>query len=422
MLRRSIPVFALTILTGLAAAGCGGSQPKAEPVAESEGPAAAGDTPAPQPKVKRAALDAYKEAVSAYKAGRLSDAEGSLKEAEDEDAKFSRATFNLGVLAEMQGQTDKAREYYKKVIEHDSHDGDGFVNLAALAAAEGRTGEAEAGYQQAIQVEPLNGYAHLNLAMASKNRKDFADAVKRVRTALKEDSQNIDAYVVLAWTYYDMGRLELAKLVCFQALTISDKTPAVHNLLGLVHMKMADVTKAMASFQKAVEADPKYVPALMNVGALAFSYKDYETSYRSFDQASKVQPKDPTILSAKGVAARGMGNLEEAEKLYREVLAADERQPSVWFNLGILQQEFQQKLPDAQKSFENVLKFEQSNGALRKDASDRIQQVQIQIQNLKEAEAMMREAAEQEKKAAAEAAKAGPPAAPSAPASEQPTP
>jgi tetratricopeptide (TPR) repeat protein len=206
-----------------------------------------------------------------------------------------------------------------------------------------------------------------------------------------------------------MGKYELAKLVCAQALTISDKNPAVHNLLGLVHLRMADVTKAMASFEKAVEADPKYVPSLMNIGSITFSYKDYERSFRSYDTVTQVDPKNLQAQLSRAVAARGMGNYEEAEKGYRAVIAGDEKNAAAWFNLGVLQQEFQQKLPDAMKSYENALRYEGSNAELRKDASERIKQAQIQIQNLKEAEEMMRQQAEQEKR---DAASAPPSAAP----------
>lgn len=61
------------------------------------------------------------------------------------------------------------------------------------------------------------------------------------------------------------------------------------------------------------------------------------------------------------------------------------------------------------KSYENALRYEGSNAELRKDASERIKQAQIQLQNLKEAEEMMRQQAEQEKR---DAAAAPPSAAP----------
>ena len=250
------------------------------------------------------------------------------------------------------------------------------------------------------------------MAIGAKNRKDFSDAVKRVRTALQEDSQNVDAYVVLAWTYYDMGKYELAKLVCFQAIGISPNLAAVHNLLGLVHMRGGDVTRALASFQKAIESDPKFVAAQINLGSITFGYKDYEASYRAFDAVIKLEPKNADALLGKAVAARGMGNFEEAEKGYKALLTQDERNAMAHFNLGVLYQEFLQKLDDAQKSFENVLRFEQANAELRKEATERIKQVQIQSQNQREAEAMMKAQAEQDRLA--------PPPPPPPPSAETP--
>jgi tetratricopeptide (TPR) repeat protein len=116
-----------------------------------------------------------------------------------------------------------------------------------------------------------------------------------------------------------------------------------------------------------------------------------------------------------------MGNFEEAERGYKAVLELNERSSAAHFNLGVLYQEFMQKLDLAQKSYENVLRVEQADQALRKDATERIKQLQIQIQNQKEAEAMMRQQAEEDKKRAAEAPPAPPPAPESAPASA-PTP
>lgn len=401
---------------------CGGAAPRAEETpGESSGASEAGEAKAPAPKVKRAAADAFAEAAKEYARGPQRDwgrIESALKDAIDEDSKFAEAYFNLGVAAEARGKLDEASEWYTKAREKNPAFGDGLVNLAAIQADAGSNGEAHSLYQQAIQAEPLNGYAHLNFAMVAKSRKDFADAVKRVRTALKEDSQNIHAYVILAWTYYDMGKYELAKLVCSQALSVKENEPAVHNIQGLVHLKLQDVTRALAAFQRAVELEGDYVPALFNIGAITFSYKDYEASYRAFDQVVKLEPKNPEAALSRAVAARGMGNYEEAERGYKAAIGLDERYAAAHFNLGVLYQEFAQRPEDAIKAFEGVLRVEQNDAALRKDATERIKQTQIQMQNMREAEAMMKQQAEEDRKRAAEA----PPAAPESAPPEEPTP
>lgn len=421
MRRAAFPLVAML-------AACGGAAPRAEETSdEATSGSEAGENKAPAPKVKRAAADAFAEAAKEYARGPQRDwgrIEAALKDAIDEDSKFAEAYFNLGVAAESRGKLDEARDWYSKAREKNPAFGDGLVNMAAMQADAGSKGEADSLYQQAIQAEPLNGYAHLNLAMVAKSRKDFVDAVKRVRTALKEDSQNIHAYVILAWTYYDMGKFELAKLVCSQALSVKETEPAVHNIQGLVHLKLQDVTRALASFQRAVELDNNYVPALFNIGAITFSYKDYEASYRAFDQVVKLEPKNAEAGLSRAVAARGMGNYEEAERGYKAVIGLDERYAAAHFNLGVLYQEFTQKPDEAIKAFEGVLRVEQNDAALRKDATERIKQVQIQLQTQREAEAMMKQQAEEDRKRAAEAPPPAPESAPAEPAppAEAPTP
>ncbi len=384
---------ARSIFLALGLAACGGS-----PKTASEGPvggtgdaAGDGDPQAPAPKVKTEAAQLLKEAAAARAKGDLSGAESALKDAIEEDPTFIQAYFNLGVLYEEQGDREKAKEWYKRTTEKDAKFGDALVNLGNIYLAEGRRNEAIAAFQQAVQVEPFNGEAHLNLAIFAKESKDFATAVKHVRTALKENSQSVAAYDVLARVYYDLGKYELAQLVCLNALEIDPKAASIHNLQGLVYLKLDDVTRALASFQRATEADSRFVPALMNLGAITFNYRDYESSYRAFDAVLKVEPKNVDALLSRAVAARGMQRFDEAEKGYKEVVTLDAKHAGAFYNLGILYQEHMNKLEDALASFESVLRFESQDADLRKDVTQRIQEVRIQIQALKENEKMMKE-------------------------------
>jgi tetratricopeptide (TPR) repeat protein len=394
----------LCLIGAAALTACGGGQ---KPAPSAGGPAAqeTGDPaqPAAPPPVAKEAKELFTDGGKAYGSGDKARAEQLMKSAFDADEKFALAAFNVGVLREEAGDLEGARSWYEKAAQANPKFGDAHINLGRLHAQAGRTNEAFRAVQQAVNVEPLNGEANLNIAQQAKRNRDFPKAVGSVRKALTEDSQNVKAYEVLAQVYYDLGRFELAKLVCVSAIPIGKETnPAslagIYNMLGLVHLKLDDVTRALAAFRDATKSDPKYVPALINQGSITFNYRDYEASLQAFDKALAVEPKNTDALLNRAVAARALKRFDEAEKGYRDVIAIDERNAAAWFNLGVLFQEHMQKLEDAVKAYESVLRFSQ-DADLRKDASERIKQVRIMIQAMKEAEEMMKEQEQEEQQA-----------------------
>lgn len=347
------------------------------------------EVPAPPP-VNREAKVVFQSGVAAYKSGNASKAIDEFERAIDADESFGAAYFNIGRIYEEQGDLEKARTWYERSSEKGKNFGDGLVNLGRLEMQKGNKSEAMALFRKAIQIEPFNGEAHLNLAQEARGRRDYATAVKHVRTALKENSQNVLAYEVLARVYYDLGRVELAKLVCETGLALK-KTADLYNTLGLVHLKQDNVRFALTAFEDALKVDKDYAPAHMNVGAITFSYRDYESSYRHFDAVVKQQPNNLDAILSKAVAARGLERLDEAEAGYKAVLAKDETHVGAHYNLGVLYQEYTQKLEDALKQYEAVLRHEREDADLRKDVAQRIEAVRIQIKNLKEVEEMMRQ-------------------------------
>lgn len=391
-LARRFARFGLIGCASAALVACGGNAPQPDDPTQLSGTGSTDtpdEVPAPPP-VKREAKVVFQSAVQAYKSGNASKAISEFERAIDADESFGAAYFNIGRIYEEQGDLDKARTWYERASSKGKNFGDGLVNLGRLEMRKGNKSEAMALFRKAIQIEPFNGEAHLNLAHEARTRRDYATAVKHVRTALKEDSQNVLAYEVLARVYYDLGRIELAKLVCQTGLAI-EKTPDLYNTLGLVHLKQDNVRLALTAFEDALKVDKDYAPAHMNVGAITFSYRDYESSYKHFSEVVKQQPDNLDAMLSKAVAARGLERLDEAESGYKAVLAKDEANVGAHYNLGVLYQEYMQKLEDSLKQYEAVLRYERDDAELRKDVAQRIEAVRIQIKNLKEVEEMMRQ-------------------------------
>ena len=169
--------------------------------------------------------------------------------------------------------------------------------------------------------------------------------MSNLRTVLALDSNNLQAFSTLAFIYYDMNMLEMAKLVGNQAIKKADEIATgkfeeekveeanekaagkagkgkaarrrrarrrattkrrakpkeigreagtgvtgdmkkqlavVHNTLGLVELKKKNISPAIKQFKEAVALNPNFAEARMNLAALSLNNRDYLTAEENF--------------------------------------------------------------------------------------------------------------------------------------------
>lgn len=288
------------------------------------------------------AIEEFEKAVKAYEASggkELGDVEDSLEEAVEIDKNFARAWFNLGVVYERKGELDKAREAYKKAAAAGPKFGHPHVNLGKLAMDAGDRNAAISQFEQAISKDSFNSQAHNNMCVIMRQNKQFEKAISHARQSLAGDASNTAAYANLALTYYEMGYNDVAKLVILNALKISEKDADLWNTYGLIELKNNDVTSAIAHFSKAIELKKDHVPALLNLAAIVLSVRDYERAISLFEEALKYDKTNTEATISIAVAKRGMGELGEAEKMYKAVLEKDRNNYLAIFNLAVLEHE-----------------------------------------------------------------------------------
>jgi Flp pilus assembly protein TadD len=292
--------------------------------------------------------------------------------------------------------------------------GPAITNLGYAAWKRGERGEAESDFNKAIQVDPLHTVEALNnLAQILRDKARHASspdekkqyvsqAVSKLRTALALDSNNLEAFSTLAFIYYDMSMLEMAKLVGNQAIAKADEIATgkfaeekveeaaegkagkgkkakkekkegggddseggklakevnvreegtgvtadmkrnlavVYNTLGLVELKKKNISPAIGQFKRAVEMNPKLAEARLNLAVLSLNNRDYNTAEDNFRKVLELQPKNFEASIGLGVALRGNKKIEEAEAQYNSASKLDPSSPWSYFNLGLLYQDY----------------------------------------------------------------------------------
>jgi tetratricopeptide (TPR) repeat protein len=351
---------------------------------------------------------------SAKKSGGISGSECSsvsdaFKRVADDNPGLLEARFNQGaVLAECGREEDAARIW--KGLKY----GPAISNLGYMAWKRNDTSEAESLFARAIADDPLHTVeARNNLAqiLRDKARKSSSNedkkayvgqAVSNLRTVLALDSNNLQAFSTLAFIYYDMNMLEMAKLVGNQAIKKADEIATgkfeeekveeaaegkagkgakkakkekkegggddeggklakevnvreagtgvtddmkkqlavVYNTLGLIDLKKKQISPAIKNFKQAVGLNPTFAEARLNLAALSLNNRDYKTAEENFRTVLQLMPKNYEASIGLGVALRGNKQIDEAETQYKAAQHLDPSNPASYFNLGLLYQDY----------------------------------------------------------------------------------
>jgi len=145
-------------------------------------------------------------------------------------ADAGQARFNQGAVLASCGREDDAIRIWESMPKY----GPAITNIGFQAWKNNDIARAESLFNRAITDDPLHTVeARNNLAqiLRDKARRASGDekkqfvgqAVSNLRTVLALDSNNLQAFSTLAFIYYDMNMLEMAKLVGNQAIKKADE-------------------------------------------------------------------------------------------------------------------------------------------------------------------------------------------------------
>ncbi len=143
-------------------------------------------------------------------------------------------------------------------------------------------------YRQALQVGldaqhhgVQNGMMLSRVANLYLRVGDLKEAISYYQQASQLNPLDVEGENDLATAYLQSGRLADAERTFRWVLTIQEYVPA-YNGLGIVAMKRHDLAAARKDFNRAVQLDPKYVEAQLNLGILCTQTGDIPCARTAF--------------------------------------------------------------------------------------------------------------------------------------------
>ena len=128
-----------------------------------------------------------------------------LRQSLAEDATFSSAWVNMGILHRREDFPDYAEVAYLKALEYNDSDLLAMSNLAALYQQEGREAEAEYYLEEVKTHRMRNPYYRYQLANTEFHEGDYDSAIRNLKAAIRQRDEDDRFYHLLSLAYLMKG-------------------------------------------------------------------------------------------------------------------------------------------------------------------------------------------------------------------------
>lgn len=314
--------------------------------------------------------DATKAAAAQAKSGQRDDAalERRFQAVQQADPTFAEADYNLGVLAERQGKREQAQALYRSALQKKPSLKPAAEGLARLTRAQGDLPSAIAQWNDVARAFPDDAESRAQLAELYRMTNDHDRAQEYARQALIRDPKSLGAYKTLLRSNLDRKQFAMAELVGVRALKISTTDPDLYLAIGDVQLAKGARDKAAAQYQKALEANPGFVPARLALARLSLRDEDFAAAEKHLSRAVTDGGGSAEVHLDLGVAYRGLG---QPDKALVEYDAAEKLQPrlaAIYLNRGIVLQRYKDAPEKSLELYKQYVALSGGESALPNDA------------------------------------------------------
>jgi len=223
------------------------------------------------------------------------------------------------------GQPDKALKVLDAALEDDKIKDSQLFALAGDAATRTKNfSKANEYFEKASALAPQNAEYHTALGMSklSLGESDRAVAELEKANALDDKSASPKAGVLLVMTHLRRQEFDKAMATVKQLEKEQPDNPMLQNLEGGIYLGKKDRTNARASFEKAVQQQATYLPAVTNLARLDVQDNKIDVAIQRFtallDKDKKNLPAELALANLAQVQGKQDETRKWLERAYEE--------------------------------------------------------------------------------------------------------
>lgn len=294
----------------------------------------------------------YELGVLCYNMGRFSDAEMHLKTSLSLLPNNPEAHYHLGLALLKDNRPQEAMPEFREACEGKQNFAVGHLHWGLALAAMGKLSGAVGQFNQAIKLNPQMSSAYYQAAVACFNQQQFVEAVNYFQKACAVAPTLGEGYNGLGVTLAAMGKYEDAVQCFAKAWSVDPSLAVVQRNWASALVQLGQVEEAIKHYQDAVgvttrvlsakeravtyndwgvnlhkanrldeaaeklmyavDVDPQFTSAHMNLGLVRSSLQEFEMAAESFERALQQNPNQPEIALNSAITFLMIGRYSEA--------------------------------------------------------------------------------------------------------------
>lgn len=275
------------------------------------------------------------ESLSSFRAGDLAAAASNLS-ALPEGLSAGAAKHAQGVIAYYRGDRSAAARLFNEAAGLDPNYAPSVAALIRLRLSEGDLAGARALFQQRLSASGNAASIEATGLLIDLAQGQSEEVISKARKLLLRDEKNLDAYFAMAAANASMGRVEIARYICDQAISRDAGRPDFYFLKAKIELVGGNQNQARTFLRRVIELDPNHPEARNNLGVLSMRTRDFEGAIEQLEAASKVDQNSVVVWNNLGSAYKGAQRYDDAKTAFDKAMQLAPSEPMSYYNLGLL--------------------------------------------------------------------------------------
>jgi tetratricopeptide (TPR) repeat protein len=288
----------------------------------------------------------------------------AVLQAQSQDAQNFEKLFTRALELQQAGDTLGAIDTYKAALTLIPDRPEVLTNLGAAYVRLGQFDDAIAQYEAALKADPASSAARLNLALAYYKSARPNQAISQLKRVVATEPDARNAYLILADCYLQTGQDQEVVALLKPRERMFENDLAYAYILGTALLHGNDATEGQKYIDKIFGAG-ETAEAHLLMGIAHLGRQDYPAAKTELARAVQLNPRLPTAHALYGRSMLAQGELEGAERAFREELNLNVNDYEANLQLGYMRKNAQ-KFDESSTYLERALTIRPNDLTARK--------------------------------------------------------